>query len=101
MMHGIALLFEDEATAKLIMQTKSSHEIKKLGRLVKGFEQKKWNKNREDIVYVNSIAKFTQNENLRGALISTTGTLVEASPSDKIWGIGLNENCAQNTLEDR
>ena len=64
MMHGIALLFEDEATAKLITQTIISHTIKRLGRLVNGFEQKKWNKNREDTVYINSIAKLTKNENL-------------------------------------
>jgi len=101
MMHGKALLFEDEATAKLIMQTTSPHEMKKLGKLVKGFKEKKWNKSRENIVYMNSMAKFIQNDNFQEALISTTGYLVEASPSDKIWGIGLNENRARNTPEDR
>eukprot|EP00567_Pseudictyota_dubia_P012365 CAMPEP_0197443822 /NCGR_PEP_ID=MMETSP1175-20131217/9462_1 /TAXON_ID=1003142 /ORGANISM="Triceratium dubium, Strain CCMP147" /LENGTH=242 /DNA_ID=CAMNT_0042974505 /DNA_START=72 /DNA_END=804 /DNA_ORIENTATION=- len=97
MMHGKALLFEDGEMAELIMEAESPRKMKALGQSVRGFDEKTWKRHREDIVYRNNVAKFTQNEGLREALLATTGTLVEASPSDKIWGIGLNEDVARRT----
>jgi ribA/ribD-fused uncharacterized protein len=100
MMHGKALLFEDYGTAKMILNTNKPKTMKELGRKVRFFDEKVWKKNRERIVYQNSVAKFTQNPHLLEALLDNTdegSLLVEASPYDSIWGIGLNEAAARNT----
>jgi len=101
MMHGKALLFEDEATANLIIETADSRKMKALGRAVTRFNEKIWKQNRENIVYRNNVAKFTQNQNLLEALMRTSGDLVEASPSDRIWGIGLNPSRAKQVPEHK
>ena len=96
MMHGKALLFGDEETAAQILSTNDPREIKQLGRQVRGFDEKEWEKSRETIVYRNSMAKFTQNEGMKDVLLATKGAvLVEASPYDRIWGIGLLESDAK------
>ena len=102
MMHGKALLFEDQATAQLILEAKSPREMKALGRKVGSFSEKIWKKNRWDIVYRNSVAKFAQNPHLYEALMSTAGKqLVEASPSDRVWGIGLHEKNARKIAPNK
>jgi len=100
-MHGKAMLFGDEEMARLILETDSPREMKKLGRLVRGYKETFWKKHRKDIVYRNSVAKFGQNEGMREALLATAGTLVEASPQDSIWGIGLHEDDARRTDPSR
>ena len=93
MMWSKALLFGDEKIAKRILKSKSSKEQKKLGREVKGFKQKLWKCNREKIVIQGNLLKFSQNPDLKAKLVSTgEKVLVEASPSDSIWGIGLRPN---------
>jgi len=93
MMFNKALLFNDKDVAEKIMSTSNPRQIKQLGREVRGFKENEWKKHRETIVYDGNYLKFTQNESLYDSLISTVPkTLVEASPMDKIWGIGLNEN---------
>ena len=63
---------------------------KRYGREVKNFDIPIWQKHAISIVYKANYAKYTQNEDLKKALLATSGTtLVEASPYDKIWGIGL------------
>lgn len=90
MMHGKALLFGDAATAAQILAADHPRQHKALGRKVTPFDDKVWRREREAIVMAGSRAKFTQNEELRAALLATAGTtLVEASPYDRIWGIGL------------
>lgn len=96
MMHGKALLFEDYETAEKILKSSSPRSMKALGRKVRCFNDKVWRKHRENIVYVNSVAKFTQNPHLLEALMNTNGLLVEASPWDAIWGIGLAEANARS-----
>lgn len=91
MMHGKALLFGDDEVAAQILATPSPREMKALGRMVRGFNDKIWNEHRIEIVHCNSVAKFTQNRSLCEALLNTTGDLVEASPYDRIWGVGLKE----------
>ena len=92
MMAYKAKLFNDEESYKKILNTKKPKEQKRLGRMVKNFEINKWNKIAKEIVYKGNYDKFTQNEVLKLKLLNTTGLLVEASPYDTIWGIGLSES---------
>lgn len=73
------------------------NKIKKLGRKVKDYNEEVWVKKREKIVLFGARLKFSQNQDLKENLMDTGDTeLVEASPYDKIWGIGLSENEAKN-----
>jgi hypothetical protein len=93
MMYGKALLFEDEEIAQKILTKSQPRDQKALGRQVKNFVQEVWEKEAKNIVYKANYAKFSQNENLKRFLLATAGTtLVEASPTDHIWGIGLSED---------
>jgi hypothetical protein len=92
MMHGKAVLFGDLEVARRILASASPKTQKALGRKVRGFDERLWRRERERIVYEGNHAKFTQNEALLKALLATAGTeLVEASPTDRIWGVGLSE----------
>lgn len=93
MMWSKAMLFGDTEVADKIMESISPREIKALGRQVKNFDQAVWDQHKERIVYDANYAKFTQNRKLKKALIDTEGKLiVEASPYDRIWGVGLYES---------
>lgn len=82
--------FDDEKTEKEIMQAKTPKEQKALGRKVKNFQKHEWERVAKDYVYQGNKAKFTQHPKHRATLLATKGTtLVEASPYDTIWGIGL------------
>jgi len=93
MMASKARLFGDTETLVKILETADPKTQKKLGREVSGFDPVIWERNRFAIVLAGSIAKFSQNENLKKVLMDTgTAVLVEASPYDNIWGIGMREN---------
>ena len=93
MMAQKALLFEDHETYEKIINSKIPKEIKDLGREVKNFSSDKWNLKKFDIVVKGNIEKFSQNEKLKQFLLKTKDKiLVEASPFDKIWGIGMKED---------
>jgi len=93
MMAEKAKTFEDWSTRKKILKASKPREQKKLGREVRGFKKKMWKKVRLKIVVNGCYAKFTQNQNLKEQLLATKDcVLVEASPSDNIWGIGLGEH---------
>lgn len=93
MMAEKARLFKDVETLEKIMRSNNPKEIKVLGRQVKNFDENIWKKNRYSIILNGNYAKFMQNEDLRLFLISTKDSiLVEASPYDKIWGIGMSSN---------
>jgi ribA/ribD-fused uncharacterized protein len=90
MMYSKAILFGDMQSAQRILETSTPKEQKTLGRKVQNFDEAVWAIFREGIVYTASYAKFTQNFELQEMLLATKGTtLVEASPRDRIWGIGL------------
>ena len=90
MMHGKAMLFGDTATAQEVLAAGHPKQHKALGRNVKPFVDATWKAKREDIVMAGNRAKFSQNAELLAVLLATKGTeLVEASPYDRIWGIGL------------
>ena len=93
MMYAKAVLFGDTATAEQILAAKTPRLQKQLGRRVANFDEQVWVMFREGIVYTGNYAKFSQNADLLKLLLQTRGTtLVEASPRDKIWGIGLAED---------
>lgn len=92
MMAQKALLFDDIKTYDKIMSLSNPYKIKALGRLVKNFNQEIWDKHKEDIVFNGNLLKFSQNKKLCKQLLATGDKeIVEASPTDTIWGIGLAE----------
>ncbi|BEP69923.1 MULTISPECIES: NADAR family protein [Variovorax] len=90
MMAGKARLFGDAATCERIIAARTPGEAKKLGRQIGNFDEAAWLEARFDLVTRGNVAKFSQNAAL-GAYLLGTGrqVLVEASPVDAIWGIGL------------
>nr|XP_022314271.1 repetin-like [Crassostrea virginica] len=93
MMYHKAVLMEDHEIADYILTLDDPREMKQQGRYVRNFDQKLWDENCQAIVETGNIAKFSQNEKLKETLLSTyPKTLVEASPMDRIWGIGLAED---------
>lgn len=92
MMYKKALLFEDYEHAYEILKANDPKKIKELGRLVKNFDDDIWNCHKEEIVLQGNILKFSQNSKLKEYLINTGNKiLVEASPYDKVWGIGMKK----------
>ncbi len=90
MMHRKARLFGDQASAVKAIAADTPKDAKAVGRSVQGFDQAIWECSRFDIVVEANIAKFSQHPGMLEYLISTgESVLVEASPYDKIWGIGL------------
>lgn len=76
--------------------------VKKCGRDVKGYKEEVWVSKRVNVAGIGAKEKFKQNPDIKKVLLNTEGTyLVEASPYDKIWGIGLNAQDAQNTPKDK
>ena len=95
MMAEKARLFGDAKVCQQILATDDPRQHKRLGRRVSGFTEKRWKKNREEIVYRGNLAKFSQNPDMKRQLLQTGDrTLVEASPLDRIWGIGLHSSDA-------
>ena len=93
MMAEKARLFGDSDVLAQILAAEHPGAAKKLGRLVKGFQPETWLENRFEIVVRGNVAKFGQNPELKDFLIATGNRiLVEASPRDRIWGIGLGQN---------
>jgi len=90
MMFMKAVVFGDIPTAELIMLTDDPQTQKNLGRQVRNYDDAVWSKVRFGIMVDGLYAKFSQNPKLKEALLVTVGTtMVEASPYDCIWGIGL------------
>ena len=90
MMAGKARLFDDEDALARVLAAGHPSEAKKAGRLVRGFDEETWTRERFGIVVEGSVHKFAADEELRGFLLGTgERVLVEASPVDRVWGIGL------------
>lgn len=93
LMYQKALCFKDNLISKKILNTTDPKEIKYLGRKVRNYNDIEWDKIRYDVLKKALKAKFTQNKLLLNKLIETKDSvLVEASPYDKIWGIGMDVN---------
>ena len=90
MMAEKARLFNDDSSLAKILAAKSPAEAKKLGREIQGFESETWEARKVEIVIAGNLRKFGQHQELAKFLLSTGDrVLVEASPVDAIWGIGL------------
>ena len=101
MMYHKALVMGDMESAAEIMKVKHPRDQKDLGRHVKNYNQIKWDLWKENVVYMANYLKFTQNPELFDILMDTGDKLlVEASPTDPIWGISMGEEEAKNTVPE-
>ena len=90
MMASKARLFGDDTALSSILTSDDPREQKRLGRQVRHFDPVLWQDECEAIVLRGNLAKFSQNEEMRVALENTGARrIAEASPHDKVWGIGL------------
>lgn len=88
-----AEVFGDFEVADEVLQTRTPKDAKALGRRVRGFDNEIWLQHRWDIVVKGSVEKFSQNPSLKAFLLGTgDSVLVEASPVDSIWGIGMRKS---------
>lgn len=94
MMAEKARLFNDEEALALIMEAKTPKDQKRLGRLIKNFDAREWNKVCRDVVYRANLAKFSDPVLEEKLMSFGEVEFVEASPVDTIWGIGLHEDDA-------
>jgi ribA/ribD-fused uncharacterized protein len=93
MMAEKARLFGDDEARSAILATEEPDHVKKLGQTVRDFDDATWVAHRYEIVVAGNLAKFSSNADLREYLLSTgRSILVEASPYDRIWGIGLADD---------
>ncbi|GAA2070857.1 NADAR family protein [Streptomyces albiaxialis] len=90
MMAHKAWLFGEDDLAERVLAAPHPAQAKKLGREVRGFDEEVWAAHRYGIVVAASRAKFGQHPEIRDFLLTTGArVLVEASPLDRVWGIGL------------
>ena len=90
MMAQKAVLFGDKEVLQKIMSADNPAVYKSLGRQIRNFDENIWNEHKFQIVVNGNTAKFSQNPELLDFLLKTGDRiLVEASPYDRIWGIGL------------
>ena len=85
-----AIYFKDNHNASLILKAHTPKEAKALGRKVRNFNQDEWSRVSSDIMEEVLICKFSQNNDIKKKLVDTGDSeLVEASPYDRIWGVGV------------
>lgn len=102
MMAEKARLFGDPEAEAQALSARTPAEAKKAGRLVRGFDEEVWARERAEIVTRGSVHKFASDEALRGFLLGTgSRVLVEASPMDRVWGIGLTAEDPKATDPER
>ncbi|MEV6941291.1 NADAR family protein [Streptomyces sp. NPDC051172] len=90
MMAAKARLFDDTEAERRVLAAEHPSQAKKAGRLVRGFDEGTWERERFGIVLEGSVHKFAAHTDLREFLVNTGDrVLVEASPVDRVWGIGL------------
>ncbi|MFN8314695.1 MAG: NADAR family protein [Cyclobacteriaceae bacterium] len=96
MMAEKARLFQDTEISKKIISSDKPGEVKELGRQIRNFDQAIWDQHKYDIVKTGNIHKFSTNRRLKEYLLSTGNrVLVEASPTDPVWGNGLAQHANQ------
>lgn len=86
-----ATLFGDYNILSQIMHSTNPAFQKQLGRMVEGFNPEIWDEHKYYVMCNAVYAKFSQNEDFKTALLATGNkSLVEGSPSDKVWGVGIH-----------
>ncbi|MEV0450605.1 NADAR family protein [Streptomyces sp. NPDC050600] len=102
MMAEKARLFGDREAEATILSARTPAEAKNAGRLVRDFDGDVWERERAEIVTRGSVHKFAADEALRAFLLGTGArVLVEASPLDRVWGIGLTADAPAATDPER
>lgn len=90
MMAAKARLFGDPEAERRALTAGHPAEAKKAGRQVRGFDEETWVRERFELVVEGNVHKFSADDGLRAYLLATgERVLVEASPMDRLWGIGL------------
>lgn len=93
MMAEKARLFDDDEIWDKVIVSNHPMEAKQLGRKVKNFDPRVWDEHKYQIVKQGNLNKFDQHIDLKEFLVNTKDRiLVEASPRDRIWGIGMSQN---------
>jgi ribA/ribD-fused uncharacterized protein len=93
MMAHKASLFGDSEIFEKVLLKENPKDVKDLGRQIRNFDAAIWDSKKYEIVMQGNYLKFSQNTALKEFLVQTElKVLVEASPVDKIWGIGLAED---------
>lgn len=96
-----AVVFGDYDTLLKINKSKSPMDCKRLGRKVKGFDLDTWDKCKYAAMLTALDWKYRLCSDFRKALhASKDKILVEASPEDRIWGIGFHEDNAEGNEDD-
>ena len=91
-MYYKALLFKDTITANKILSAPTPIQAKALGRQFSNYNDIVWGFNRMECMKAVLYLKFA-NVTLKAFLLDTgSKQIVEASPYDMIWGVGLGEN---------
>lgn len=89
MMYCKALIFKDKESCIKIMLADNPRDQKAAGRLIKNFDQEIWDQHKYKIILRGNFLKFSQNEKIKEELLKSNKILVEASPFDRIYGIGI------------
>lgn len=101
MMAQKAKIFGDIESEKLIMITQNPKEQQAIGRRIKNFDSKKWDEVKYELVKKGLREKYNQNIVLKNYLLERKDCLiVEASPYDKIWGIGFDDHDALDNIDN-
>lgn len=101
-MYKKAACFKDDAIQKEILQPgKKPLEYKKLGRKISNYDDTVWSNYRYEVMYFANLHKYSQHPDLRKQLLDTgDAILIEASPYDKIFGIGVSAEQHTNGVFD-
>lgn len=88
-----ALFFDDFEIAEQLLAETNPKYAKALGRKVKNFNDEMWALASYPAMIAVNYAKWSSSHYLKDTLLSTyPKKLVEASPFDKIWGVGLRQD---------
>ena len=93
MMADKARVFGDDEALAAVLATRNPRKHKAIGRTVRGFDAETWGAVSRGVVYMGNLARFGQDDSARALLLATGDkTIVEASPTDRIWGIGVAQD---------